>query len=347
LNVVQEKRSMIVVMQKGATQEQINHMAKRVEELGLKSHVIVGTERTVIAAIGEKREHMRESLESGPGVAEVVPILAPYKVASREVKPEPTQVVAGSLTVGAGVLGVIAGPCSVESEEQILESARAVKAAGATALRGGAFKPRTSPYSFQGLKEVGLKLLAAAREETGLAVVTEVMSTEDVELVARYADVLQVGARNMQNYRLLEAVGQTDRPVLLKRGPSATMEELLLAAEYILNEGNPNVMLCERGIRTFESHTRFTLPVATIPYLHQKTHLPVVVDPSHGTGHTYLVPDTAAAAVAAGADGLILEVHPSPETAMSDGYQSLDFAQFQATMDKCRRVAAAVDKYMR
>jgi 3-deoxy-7-phosphoheptulonate synthase len=347
LNVVQEKRSMIVVMQKGATQDQINHMAKRVEELGLKSHVIVGTERTVIAAIGEKREQMRESLESGPGVAEVVPILAPYKVASREVKPEPTQVVAGSLTVGAGVLGVIAGPCSVETEEQILESARAVKAAGATALRGGAFKPRTSPYSFQGLKEVGLKLLAAAREETGLAVVTEVMSTEDVELVARYADVLQVGARNMQNYRLLEAVGQTDRPVLLKRGPSATMEELLLAAEYILNEGNPNVMLCERGIRTFESHTRFTLPVATIPYLHQKTHLPVVVDPSHGTGHTYLVPDTAAAAVAAGADGLILEVHPSPETAMSDGYQSLDFAQFQATMDKCRRVAEAVDKRMR
>ncbi len=338
---------MIVVMQKGATQDQINHMAKRVEELGLKSHVIVGTERTVIAAIGEKREQMRESLESGPGVAEVVPILAPYKVASREVKPEPTQVVAGSLTVGAGVLGVIAGPCSVETEEQILESARAVKAAGATALRGGAFKPRTSPYSFQGLKEVGLKLLAAAREETGLAVVTEVMSTEDVELVARYADVLQVGARNMQNYRLLEAVGQTDRPVLLKRGPSATMEELLLAAEYILNEGNPNVMLCERGIRTFESHTRFTLPVATIPYLHQKTHLPVVVDPSHGTGHTYLVPDTAAAAVAAGADGLILEVHPSPETAMSDGYQSLDFAQFQATMDKCRRVAEAVDKRMR
>ena len=189
--------------------------------------------------------------------------------------------------------------------------------------------------------------MAAAREETGLAIVTEVMSTEDVELVARYADVLQVGARNMQNYRLLEAVGQTDRPVLLKRGPSATMEELLLAAEYILNEGNPNVMLCERGIRTFENHTRFTLPVATIPYLHAKTHLPVVVDPSHGTGHTYLVPDTAAAAVAAGADGLILEVHPNPETAMSDGYQSLNFAQFQATMDKCRRVAAAVDKIMR
>ena len=338
---------MIVVMQKGATQEQINHMAERVEALGLKSHVIVGAERTVIAAIGEKRPQMRESLESGPGVAEVVPILAPYKVASREVKPEPTQVVAGSLTVGAGVMGVIAGPCSVESEEQILQSARAVKAAGATALRGGAFKPRTSPYSFQGLKEIGLQLLAAAREETGLAIVTEVMSTEDVELVARYADVLQVGARNMQNYRLLEAVGQTDRPVLLKRGPSATMEELLLAAEYILNEGNPNVMLCERGIRTFENHTRFTLPVATIPYLHAKTHLPVVVDPSHGTGHTYLVPDTAAAAVAAGADGLILEVHPNPETAMSDGYQSLNFAQFQATMDKCRRVAAAVDKIMR
>jgi 3-deoxy-7-phosphoheptulonate synthase len=279
-------------------------------------------------------------------VAEVVPILAPYKVASREVKPEPTQVVAGSLCVGAGRMGIIAGPCSVESEEQIISTARAVKAAGATALRGGAFKPRTSPYSFQGLKELGLKLLAAAREETGLAVVTEVISSEDVEMVAEYADVLQVGARNMQNYRLLEEVGNTTRPVLLKRGPSATMDELLLAAEYILNEGNPNVMLCERGIRTFESHTRFTLPLATVPYLHHKTHLPVVVDPSHGTGHTYLIPDMAAASVAAGADGLILEVHPDPERALSDGYQSLNFKQFEATMDKCRKIAEAIGKQM-
>lgn len=336
--------SMIVVMEKGATPDQIKHMAERVESLGLKSHVIQGTERTVIAAIGEKRAEMKESLASGPGVEDVVPILAPYKVASREVKKEPTQVVVRDLKVGAGMVGVMAGPCSVESEEQIITTARAVKAAGATALRGGAFKPRTSPYSFQGMKEAGLKLLAAAREETGLAIVTEVMSTEDVELVAKYTDVLQVGARNMQNYRLLEAVGQTRTPVLLKRGPSATMEEFLLAAEYILNEGNPNVMLCERGIRTFEAHTRFTLPLASVPYLHHKTHLPVVIDPSHGTGHTYLVPDMAVASVAAGCDGLILEVHPDPERAMSDGYQSLNIPQFEETMKRCRAVATAVGK---
>ncbi|MCH7729453.1 MAG: 3-deoxy-7-phosphoheptulonate synthase [Planctomycetes bacterium] len=337
---------MIVVMEKNAKQEQIDHMIERVESLGLKAHVIVGTERTVIAAVGEKRQHAKESLESGSGVAEVVPILSPYKVASREVKPESTRVTAGSLIVGRGVTGVIAGPCSVESEEQIIATARAVKAAGASGLRGGAFKPRTSPYSFQGLKEEGLKLLALAREETGLAVVTEVMSTDEVELVASYADVLQIGARNMQNYRLLEAVGNTPRAVLLKRGPSATMDELLLAAEYILNEGNPNVILCERGIRTFEAHTRFTLPLATVPYLQHKTHLPVVIDPSHGTGHTYLVPDMAAAAVAAGADGLLMEVHPDPEQALSDGYQSLTFEQFEATMTKCRKVAEAVGKQL-
>ncbi|MCA9107865.1 MAG: 3-deoxy-7-phosphoheptulonate synthase [Planctomycetales bacterium] len=335
---------MIVVMEKDATPEQIQHMTQRVEELGLKAHVIRGTERTVIAAVGAERGTMQESLASGPGVADVMPILAPYKVASRELKPEPTEIKVGSFTCGAGTVGVIAGPCSVESEEQIIASARAVKAAGATALRGGAFKPRTSPYSFQGMKEEGLKLLAQAREETGLAVVTEVMSTDDVELVARYADVLQIGARNMQNYRLLEAVGKVPNPVLLKRGASATMEELLLAAEYILNEGNPNVMLCERGIRTFESHTRFTLPLATVPYLHQKTHLPVIIDPSHGTGHTPLVTDMALAAIAAGADGLIIEVHPEPEKAMSDGYQSLTFPQFETLMKKSRRVAEAVDK---
>jgi 3-deoxy-7-phosphoheptulonate synthase len=234
----------------------------------------------------------------------------------------------------------------VESEEQTLETARAVKAAGATALRGGAFKPRTSPYSFQGLKEEGLRILAAASRETGLPVVTEVLAEADVELVARYADVLQIGARNMQNYRLLEVAGRIGKPVILKRGPSATMEELLLAAEYILNTDNQNVILCERGIRTFESHTRFTLPLATVPYLHERTHLPVVVDPSHGTGHTNLVPRMAAAAVAAGADGLMLEVHPNPEQALSDGYQSLDFAQFDETMALCRRVAEAVGKVM-
>jgi 3-deoxy-7-phosphoheptulonate synthase len=335
---------MIVVMKKGATKEQIEHMITRVEELGLKAHPIYGTERTVIAAIGEKRDEYRASLESGPGVAEVMPILAPYKVASREVKSEPTVVRAGSLIVGNCHLGMIAGPCSIESEEQTVVTARAVKAAGATALRGGAFKPRTSPYSFQGLKEEGLKILALAREETGLAVVTEVMSEQDVELVARYADVLQIGARNMQNYRLLEATGYEGKPVLLKRGPSATMDELLLAAEYILNAGNPNVMLCERGIRTFETHTRFTLALSSVPYLHDRTHLPVVVDPSHGTGHSALVSRMAAAAIAAGADGLMIEVHPDPETALSDGYQSLNFQEFEGLMELCRRVAEAVGK---
>ena len=335
---------MIVVMKKGATREQIEHMIRRVEELGLKPHPIYGTERTVIAAIGDKRDEHRQSLESGAGVAEVVPILAPYKVASSEVKPERTVVRTGSLSVGNCHLGIIAGPCSVETEEQTLSTARAVKKAGATALRGGAFKPRTSPYSFQGLKEDGLKILAAARAETGLPVVTEVIAAADVPLVSRYADVLQIGARNMQNYRLLEAVGAVEKPVLLKRGPCATMDELLLAAEYVLNAGNQNVMLCERGIRTFETHTRFTLPLATVPYLHERTHLPVVIDPSHGTGHTSLVPKMAAAAIAAGADGLIMEVHPNPETAMSDGYQSLNFEQFAETMELCRRVAQAVGK---
>jgi 3-deoxy-7-phosphoheptulonate synthase len=321
-------------------------MTDRVHQLGLKAHVIRGTERTVIAAVGDERTTKPADLETGPGVAEVLPILAPYKVASRELKPEMTQIQVLNFKAGAGAIGVIAGPCSVESEEQIIACARAVKAAGGTALRGGAFKPRTSPYSFQGMKEDGLKLLAAAREETGLAVVTEVMGTESVELVAKYSDVLQIGARNMQNYRLLEAVGNTDRAILLKRGASATMEEFLLAAEYILNEGNQNVMLCERGIRTFENHTRFTLPLASVTYLHRKTHLPVIIDPSHGTGHAYMVPDMCLAAVAAGADGLIIEMHPNPEKAMSDGYQSLDFKQFDDTMRRCARVAAAVDKQL-
>ncbi|REK05444.1 MAG: 3-deoxy-7-phosphoheptulonate synthase [Planctomycetota bacterium] len=337
---------MIVVMKQEASEGDVEHMVQRIESLGLKAHVIVGTERTVIAAVGDDRKTHKESLESGPGVASVMPILAPYKVASLELKREPTMIRAGSLSLGNGAVGVIAGPCSVETEEQLIKTAEAVKKAGATALRGGAFKPRTSPYSFQGLKEEGLRLLAAARDATGLAIVTEVVATEDVDLVARYADVLQVGARNMQNYRLLEAVGKTDRPVLLKRGPSATIDELLLAAEYILDAGNPNVMLCERGIRTFETHTRFTLPLATVVYLHSKTHLPVVVDPSHGTGHTYLVPKMAAASVAAGADGLIMEVHPDPENALSDGYQSMTFEQFDDTMRECRKVAEALGRKM-
>jgi 3-deoxy-7-phosphoheptulonate synthase len=335
---------MIVVMRRDAKEQDIQHMIEQVQSLGLKPHVLRGTERTVIAAIGDERAAAGVGvLESGPAVDEVLPVLAPYKLASVETKAEKTVIRAGSLTIGNGQLGVIAGPCSVESEEQIVSTARAIKSAGATGLRGGAFKPRTSPYSFQGLKETGLQMLAAARDETGLAVVTEVVAAEDIELVAEYADVLQIGARNMQNYRLLEAVGRCPRPVLLKRGPSATVDELLLAAEYILDGGNQQVMLCERGIRTFEAHTRFTLPLATVPYLQAKTHLPVVVDPSHGTGHTPLVPAMARAAIAAGADGLILEVHPNPEKALSDGYQSLTFKQFEDTMAGCRKVAAAME----
>jgi 3-deoxy-7-phosphoheptulonate synthase len=335
---------MIVVMKSTATEADIQHLVKHVESLGLKANVLRGTERTVIAAIGDERVIGVTALESSPGVDNVMRVLAPYKLASREAHTETSVVKAGSLEVGGKQIGVIAGPCSVESEEQIVATAKAVKAAGATALRGGAFKPRTSPYSFQGMKEEGLKLLATAREETGLAIVTEVVSPEDVDLVAGYAEVLQIGARNMQNYRLLEACGRADAAVLLKRGPSATMEELLLAAEYILDGGNPRVMLCERGIRTFESHTRFTLPLASIPYLQQKTHLPVVIDPSHGTGHTYMVSALAKGAIAAGADGIIVEVHPDPEHAKSDGYQTLSCDAFATMMAECRRIADAVDR---
>ena len=319
-------------------------MARTVEEMDLKAHVIVGTERTVIAAVGDKRNGAKELLESYDDVEQVVPILAPYKVASLETKPEPTTIRTRGLIVGGGNIGVIAGPCSVESEEQILLAAEQVKTAGATALRGGAFKPRTSPYAFQGMKEAGLKLLALAREKTGLAIVTEVMTPQHVEMVAKYTDVLQIGARNMQNYHLLQAVGETRLPVLLKRGPSATIEEFLLAAEYILDQGNQQVMLCERGIRTFETHTRFTLPLATVAYLQERTHLPIVVDPSHGTGIASLVPSMCLAAVACGCDGLIIEVHPDPKKALSDGAQSLTPAAFTDTMTRCRLVAAAVGK---
>ncbi len=337
---------MIVVMKPGSSQAQMDHIIERIEQLGLRSHVIVGTDRTVIAAIGEKRDGAKQALETADGVEKVVPILAPYKMASTEVKQEPTTVRALKLVVGPGQVGVIAGPCSVESRQQILEIAQAVKEAGAGGLRGGAFKPRTSPYSFQGLKEQGLKLLAEAREQTGLAVVTEVMAPEHVPLVGTYTDVLQVGARNMQNYPLLEAVGESGLPVLLKRGPSATMDEFLLAAEYVLKTGNTQVMLCERGIRTFEDHTRFTLPLASVPFLHQTTHLPVVVDPSHGTGKASLVTPMAVAAVAAGADALIVEVHPDPEKALSDGFQTLTLPAFQQLMAACRKIAQALGKKM-
>ena len=310
---------MIVVMKADATTAQIEHMAQHISSLGLTPQVIHGTHQTVIAALGDERPGLTEVLEPGEGVEKVLPIMAPYKRASSELKRERTVVKARGLEVGGTKVSVIAGPCSVESEEQIVAIARTLKQLGASALRGGAFKPRTSPYSFQGHKELGLKMLAVARAETGLAIVTEVMAPEHVPLVAEYADVLQIGARNMQNYQLLQAVGDSGKPAMLKRGMSATMEEFLLAAEYILDRGNPNVMLCERGIRTYEEHTRFTLPLATVPYLHDKSHLPVVVDPSHGTGKAKLVAPMSKAAVAAGADALIIEVHDDPEHAVSDG----------------------------
>ena len=337
---------MILVMKSNATAEQVDSAVDRVEQMGLRSHVIVGTECTVVAALGEKRDGAKQALELLEGVEKVVSILAPYKMASTEVKKERTTIGVFDLKVGNGHLGVIAGPCSVESKQQIMDVAFAVKEAGAAGLRGGAFKPRTSPYSFQGLKEKGLELLADARAETGLCVVTEIMASEHVGLVSSYADVLQVGARNMQNYPLLEAVGESGLPVLLKRGPAATMDEFLLAAEYILNTGNSKVMLCERGIRTFEDHTRFTLPLASVPHLHQTTHLPIIVDPSHGTGKASLVATMARAAVAAGADGIMVEVHPEPAKAMSDGFQALTIPAFAAMMDDCRKVAEVLGLVM-
>jgi 3-deoxy-7-phosphoheptulonate synthase len=338
---------MVVVMKSGASQSQIDHVVKLVREIGLKDHVIVGTERTVVAVIGDDRNKDRSRFETVDGVEKVVPILAPYKMASAEVKKDRTVVTMGkSAKIGGKHIGVIAGPCSVEDKPKLLEVAHALKESGAIALRGGAFKPRTSPYAFQGLAEEGLKYLAEAREQTGLAIVTEVMSIEQVPMVAEYADVFQIGARNMQNFNLLNAVGEQRKPVLLKRGMSATLEEFLLAAEYILARGNQQVILCERGIRTFEDYVRNTLPLAIVPELHRRSHLPVVVDPSHGTGKSHLVDSMCRAAVACGADGLIIEVHTDPEHALTDGAQSLNPKQFAAMMKATKRVAQAVDREM-
>jgi 3-deoxy-7-phosphoheptulonate synthase len=338
---------MIVVMKPLSSQKDVEHVIQLVREMGLKDHVIVGEERTVIAVIGDDRFKDRTVLESAPGVDRVVPILAPYKMASIEIKKDRTVVPLGgkiNAKIGGIKVGVIAGPCSVESKSQLLEVAHAVKEAGAVGLRGGAFKPRTNPYSFQGLAEKGLELLALAREETGLSVVTEVMSIDQVALVNRYADVLQVGARNMQNFNLLNAVGEQRKPVLLKRGMSATLEEFLLAAEYIMSRGNTQVMLCERGIRTYEEYVRNTLALAAVPALQRVSHLPVIVDPSQGTGKSYLVDSMCRAAVAAGADGLIVEVHNDPEHAMTDGAQSVTPKMFQEMMKSIKRIAAAVDR---
>lgn len=337
---------MIIVMKPGATKEQIQHVIALVNDYGLKEHPIYGTDRTVIACIGDKRAVNKDAIENAPMVEKIVPILSPYKMASLEVKKERTQIPIGpkGFPIGGTAVGVIAGPCSVEDRRQIMTTAQAVCQAGCIGLRGGAYKPRTSPYSFQGLGLEGLKILAEARQETGLAIVTEVIGLEQLEPVAQYSDVLQIGARNMQHYPLLEAVGRIQKPVLLKRGMSATIDEFLLAAEYIINAGNPNVILCERGIRTFEEYVRNTLPLAIIPALRERTHLPILVDPSHGTGHAYMVPSMCLAAVAAGADGLIIECHPDPEHAASDGAQSITPQTLVQLMLKLKRVAEAVDR---
>ncbi len=326
---------MIVAMKAEASEEQIRHICDRIREFGYTPHLIKGTERTVIAAVGpgDKKEHI-EHLKSADGVEDAFPILQPFKLVSKEVKKQKTAIKIGDVSIGDGGFVVMAGPCSVEGHEQLMATAEAVAAAGAAILRGGAYKPRTSPYDFQGMAEEGLKLLAEARERTGLRVITEVLDTEDVELVAEYADILQVGARNMQNFALLKKLGEIDKPVMLKRGLSATIKEFLLSAEYIVTHGNPRVMLCERGIRTFETATRNTLDLAAVPLLNELTHLPVIVDPSHGTGKRSLVRPLAKASVAVGADGLMAEVHPNPEKAWSDGPQSLRPEEFAKLMSE-------------
>ncbi len=335
---------MMIVMQAQATEEQIQQVLEAIRGRGFHPHVSRGEERVVIGVVGEARRAEPDAFLRLPGVARVVPLSRPYKLASREFHPEDRIVTVGGVPIGGGDVVFIAGPCSVESREQLLETAFAVKEAGAHLLRGGAFKPRTSPYSFQGLGERGLELLAEARAATGLPVVTEVMAPEQVDLVARYADMLQVGARNMQNYALLRAVGASGKPVLLKRGMSATLDELLLAAEYILSTGNEQVVLCERGIRTFETATRNTTDINAIPALKARTSLPILLDPSHSTGHWAYVAPVARAAIAAGADGLIVEVHPHPEEALSDGGQSLKPERFARLVQEARAIAQALGR---
>ena len=336
---------MLVVMKRDATKTEIDAVVQRIGELGLTAIPLPGEERTAIGTFGVAAREYADQLESLPGVAEIVLVSRPFKLSSREVHPADSVVRIGGVPIGGGQpLAVMAGPCSVESREQTVETARAVRAAGAQLLRGGAYKPSTSPYHFRGLGPSGLELLSEARAATGLPVVTEVLTPADVELVASYADCLQIGARNMQNFSLLDACGEQSKPVMLKRGMSATVEELLLSAEYILARGNQNVILCERGIRTFERYTRNTFDINAIPLLKKLSHLPVVADPSHGTGKWYLVAPIALAAVAAGADGLLIEVHPAPDHALKDGFQSLTFENFERLMAMVPAIAAAVGR---
>ena len=336
---------MIVVMKQYASPEEVEGVVKRVEELGYKVHLSRGEARTIIGIIGaDDYLIQQDTFEVLDGVEKTVRIMKPYKYASRDFVPSSTSISVNGVSVGGKKIVVMAGPCSVESREQILETAHAVKEAGGSVLRGGAFKPRSSPYSFQGLGEEGLKYLAEAREQTGLPVITEVMSSEDIELVGDYTDIFQIGARNNQNYPLLKAVGKTSKPVFLKRGISGTIQELLMGAEYILSNGNMQVMVCERGIRTYETATRNTFDINAIPVLKQLTHLPVVADPAHGTGQWEYVSPIAKAAVAAGADALMIEVHPNPSKAWSDGAQSLTFERFGSLMQELRLIAGAVGR---
>jgi 3-deoxy-7-phosphoheptulonate synthase len=336
----------IISMKKNATQEQIGHVKTLIESFGYRVHESIGSERVVFGAIGDERGKERLTcLEAQPGVEKVIRILTPYKLASRETKPESTIVDIGmGVKVGNHRIAIFAGPCAVESREQIMEVAKTIKESGGHVLRGGAFKPRTSPYAFQGLKNDGLLLLSQAREEYGIPVVTEVMDIASIEVILENADCLQIGARNIQNFQLLKEVGKTSKPVLLKRGMSTTIEEFIMSAEYVLAGGNSQVILCERGIRTFETATRNTLDLSAVPVLKEKTHLPVIVDPSHGTGHARYVEAMSYAAIAAGADGLMIEVHPKPEEALSDGPQSLRPQEFKKVMDGIKRIAQAVDR---
>lgn len=335
---------MIIVLRSKTSEKDIKHVAKRIEDMGLRPHISRGIERTIIGAIGDENLLKQDQIKAIPCVEKVIPVLKPYKLVSREFKKEDTIIKIGDVKIGGKNIVVMAGPCAVESKAQIMATAKAVKRSGAKILRGGAFKPRTSPYSFQGMGEEGLKIMAEARKETGLFIVTEVMDTQDVDLVAKYADIIQIGARNMQNFNLLKAVGRIDKPVLLKRGLSAKLEEFLMSAEYIMSEGNHNVILCERGIRTFCEYTRNTLDLSIIPVVKEKTHLPIIVDPSHATGKYNLVTPMSKAAIAAGADGLIIEVHPTPEKAISDGDQSLNFKKFENLMKELRPIAKAVGR---
>lgn len=335
---------MIIMMKSNVSKEKISKILKEVKKLGFKPHLSQGEEKTIVGLIGNGRAISPDHFRSFSGVEDVFRISKPFKLASREFKPDKSIIRVNGVSLGGEDIIIMAGPCAVESREQILETALKVKEAGATILRGGAFKPRSSPYSFQGLKEKGLEMLAEVKEKTGLSLVTEVMAPEQVSLVGEVADILQIGARNMQNYALLEAVGKYNKPVLLKRGMMATLEEFLMAAEYILSNGNSNVILCERGIRTFETYTRNTLDLAAVPLLKELSHLPVCVDPSHATGSRSLIAPVSKAAVAVGTDALLIEVHPHPEKALIDGAQSLNLEEFSKFMEELRTVAEAVKR---